>query len=398
LSIRENLGHSDEGRFAGESTSVGANQKISISIVSPPSSPRVSDVVSLNISICVGQETGDLDAMIDVVGAAAVGLQDLVVAGISFEAGGVEADGERAARLQIGQHGVLIVLANEVVACNSGNFVAAVLALTIHCGVGIGRIRFESSDILNILVSRGRVSSVATTIVGIAVDDLLGRQSRGQGAVGLGVIGLDLFGGGEGPTGAAFLLILDRRNESVVAPIVEGVGEATAGGLGGQDDGRRREPGRRGAARPSSLIVRESGEDGSATRIGHADGHGDGHRVVREFGGVAADRVQDVVLHEISIGKLVLAHVRERGEAVRPRAVDLIARARALDRHHEVRVAAILFVGGGVILAEIGLPFLEELWVILAVDRQSRRKRRQNGAEANGEGDEENEEDEGSHQ
>jgi len=91
-------------------------------------------------------------------------------------------------------------------------------ALAVNGGVRVARFGIETTLVDNPLESFLRVSSVASIVIGVGVDDLLGRTGR-DGSTSHQVGRLDGLGGGESPARTALFLVLDRGGLSLCDPI-----------------------------------------------------------------------------------------------------------------------------------------------------------------------------------
>lgn len=205
-----NLGSGASG-LAGDSTSVLSVLEIDEAVLSPVGSPAVTyDPVSS----LAGGVSSQLDGVIDV-GSALVGSEYTSV--IVLPLGGITADGKRTLL-----EGLVDSALRRVDGDNLGDGKAGLAvsrgALSVLGGVGVATLGVQTSLLLDPLQGLLRITSRATTVVGVAVDDFL-RGKRADGISGDEVGGLNSLGGGESPARSALLLVLDRGGHSLCDPV-----------------------------------------------------------------------------------------------------------------------------------------------------------------------------------
>lgn len=152
--------------------------------------------------------------------------------------GGISADGQRSE----GGKGLVdlgfISSDRDDLVDVSGRGALARSASSVLGGVRVALVGVESSLLLNPSESFSRISSVASLVSGIAINDFL----RGEGLNRLSSHqdgGFDCFSGGEGPARSTLLLILDRSGHSFGDPVNRlgrGLFSSAFGNVG--DDGR----------------------------------------------------------------------------------------------------------------------------------------------------------------
>jgi len=216
-------GNSD---VSGDVAKVHADFDPDIALLSPVLTPGVSDDPDLEVVLF--HVANDLDAVVDL---HAAGLEDATVVVLPGSSIDTDADGTVVA--DVVEHGGLLLggLLRNVFPVRDlgGNKIRVESAGAVFSGVGIVLLGFLTAGLDHIFVGGFGVASVATTIVGVTIDDLLGTQDD------LRVSSLDPgrfdgFSGGESPARSALFLVLDGGDDSSgLAPITRG-----GGSLGGR--------------------------------------------------------------------------------------------------------------------------------------------------------------------
>jgi len=195
-------------------------------VLTPVSTPRVSDDP---IPTLRGRVSGKLDSVID--GGSALGSGE-DTSGVVLPWLGIAADGEG--------HALEGLVDGGLVASNGGDGgdlqvgVRSALGRStgaVLSGVRVARFGIETALVNDPLESLLRITTVATIIAGVAVDDFLRGTSR-DGVTSHQVGGLNGLGGRESPAASALFLVLDRGGLSLGNPI-----DGTRRGIG-VDGGR----------------------------------------------------------------------------------------------------------------------------------------------------------------
>jgi len=164
--------------------------------------------------------SGELDAVVELVSAAVGGCDDS--AGPGLPEGGVHADGGWSGRIGEAHHVVLVVvLGDPLPVGNACGDLAVEHAVLLISNIRIVIVSFESSSTHNVLIGGWGVSTSASVVAGVAVDDLLHGEG-GQGLAAESPHGFDVFGGGESPARTALFLVVDGGDDALRVPIVAG--------------------------------------------------------------------------------------------------------------------------------------------------------------------------------
>jgi len=210
-------GSNDDRGIVSNSAEILASGNLDVSIDSPSSSPGVSHIPGRSASLSIVVEvSSQLHAVINL---AAARSEDSSV--VVLPAGGINADGDGSSR---GASGIEArFAAHSTVAADGGNngitgreLARARLAATSSVWVvGIG---FQTTSALDVLVGSLGVSSIASTIGGIAIDDLFHGEGS-QGASSKSEPRFDGLSGRESPARAALSLVVDGGGNSSRAPV-----------------------------------------------------------------------------------------------------------------------------------------------------------------------------------
>jgi len=197
--------------FAGNTTGVLSVLEVDETILSPRSSPGVSDDP---ITTRVRRISSKLNSVINAKSALA-GIQNTTSVVLPWLS--ITADGKR----HLGElfvDGTFILSNGNDLSNVQGGSARALLARTVFGSVGVAALSILASLLHDPVESLARISSVATGFSAIAVDDFLRAEGHDL-STGHEIGRFDGFGGGESPAGTALFLVLNGSGHSLGDPI-----------------------------------------------------------------------------------------------------------------------------------------------------------------------------------